>query len=44
MADQYIKISELPEKERVQNTDYIILEDLQDTWKVKARASYRSYI
>ena len=36
MVDQYIKISELPEKERVQNTDYIILEDLQDTWKVKA--------
>ena len=32
----YIKISELPEKESIQTTDYIIAEDLQDTWKIKA--------
>lgn len=36
MADQYIKISQLPEKEHIQDSDYIIVEDLQDTWKVKA--------
>ena len=36
--DKYIKISELPEKSELVASDYLVAEDLQDTWKV--RASY----
>ena len=40
MADNneksYIKVSQLPEKETLTPTDYLIAEDLQDTWKIQA--------
>ena len=40
MADNnensYIKVSQLPEKKTLTSTDYLIAEDLQDTWKIQA--------
>ena len=36
MADTYIKISELPEKTDIVSTDYMVVEDLKDTYKVQA--------
>ena len=34
--DTYIKISQLPEKDKITETDYLVAEDLQDTWKIRA--------
>ena len=35
-GNSYIKVSQLPEKETLTSTDYLIAEDLQDTWKIQA--------